>query len=152
MGHSSSGMRLSRTYEARRPSFDRAVVGDLDVVDDAHPVAEPVGAAPLEGLPDGGQPERLARVDGEVVVLPLEVLEGVQVAGGRVARLGTGDVEADDAQVAVAVGEFGDLQGAGRVPHRGEQGADADAVAGGAGPPLALAEALVDRLDDLLQA
>ena len=67
-----------------------------------HAVAEPVGAAPLERLPDRRQPERLAGVDGEVVVLPLEVLEGVEVAGGREARLGAGDVEADDALVAVA--------------------------------------------------
>ncbi len=112
---------------------------------------QPVGAAPLERLPDGRQAERLAGVDGEVVVLALEVLEGVQVPGGRVTGLGARDVEADHAEVAVAVGEFGDLQGAGRVPHGGEQGADADAVTGGPGPPLAFPEALVDGLDDLFE-
>ena len=41
-----------------------------------------------------GSPKRLAGVDGEVEVLPLEVLEGVQVPGRRVARLRAGDVEA----------------------------------------------------------
>lgn len=61
------------------------------------------------------------------------------------------DVEADHAEVAVAVGELGDLLGAGGVPHRGEQGADADAVAVLAGQALAFAEALVDGLDDLFQ-
>jgi hypothetical protein len=61
-------------------------------------VAEPVGAAPLEGLPDRGQPEGLAGVDGEVVVLALQVLERVEVPGGREAGLGAGDVEPDDAQ------------------------------------------------------
>lgn len=38
------------------------------------------------------------------------------------------------------------------MPHGGEQGAHPDAVAVLAGPPLALAEALVDRLDDLFEA
>jgi hypothetical protein len=61
------------------------------------PWPEPVGAAPLQRLPDRRQPERLAGVDGEVLVLAPEVLEGVQVTGGREARLGAGDVEADDA-------------------------------------------------------
>jgi hypothetical protein len=42
-----------------------------------HPVTEPVGAAPLDGLPDRREPEALTRVDGEVGVLPLEVFEGV---------------------------------------------------------------------------
>lgn len=71
--------------------------------------------------------------------------------GGREPCLGAGDVEADDAEIAVAVGEFGDLQGAGGVPHGGEQGADPDAVAVVPGTPLTLPEALVDGLDDLFE-
>lgn len=59
-----------------------AVGADLDVVDDAHAMAEPLGPAPLEGLPDTGQPERLARMDGEVGVLAPQVLEGVQMTVG----------------------------------------------------------------------
>ena len=81
-------------------------------------------------LPDRRQPERLARVDGEVEVLPLQVLEGVQVPGGRVAGLGAGDVEADHAAVAVAHRELGDLHRAGRVPHGGQQGAHPDRPTG----------------------
>ena len=81
-----------------RPAGRGAAVARRDVVDDAHPVAEPVGAAPLDRLPDRRQPERLAGVDGEVEVLPLQVLERVQVPGGRVAGLGAGDVEADHAR------------------------------------------------------
>jgi hypothetical protein len=77
-------------------------------------VPEPVRAAALQRLPDGRQAEGLAGVDGEVVVLPLEVVERVQVTGRRVPGLGTGDVEADDAQVAVAVGEFGGRRAASR--------------------------------------
>lgn len=97
------------------------------------------------------EPEGLAGVDGEVVVLALEVLEGVEVTGGREARLGARDVEAHHTQVAVAVGQFGDLQGTGRVPHGGEQGADPDAVAVVPGTPFTLPEALVDGLDDLFE-
>src|SRR5690606_40373857 len=89
-------------------SFGGAVLGDGDVVDDPYAVAEAVGAAPLDGLPDGRQAEGLAGVDGEVGVLPLQVFEGVEVAGGRVAGFGAGDVAADDADVAVADGQFGD--------------------------------------------
>ena len=98
----------------REPAeLGRAVVGDGDVVDDPHAVAEPVGAAPLDRLPDRRQPEGLAGVDGEVGVLALEVLEGVEVPGGRVAGLGAGDVEADDAAVAPGDGQLGDLPRAG---------------------------------------
>ncbi len=97
-GHISSGTRWSRTYAASRPRCTEPSARDLDVVDDAHPVAEPVGAAPLQRLPDARQPERLAGVDGEVGVLPPEVLERVQVPGRREARLGPGDVEAGHAR------------------------------------------------------
>jgi hypothetical protein len=74
---------------------------------------------------------------------------GVEVAGGREAGLRAGDVEADDALVAVAHGQRRDLAGPGGVPHRGQQGADADPVPGGRGPLLARTEAVEDRLDDL---
>ena len=120
---------MSRTYAASRPSSTRVAVADGDVVDDPHAVAEPVGAAPLDRLPDRRQPERLAGVDREVGVLPLEVLERVEVAGGRVPRLGAGDVEAGDAAVAPGDRELGDLAGAGLVPHGGEQLADDDPAA-----------------------
>ena len=72
-----------------------------DVVDDAHAVPEAVRAAPLDRLPDGRQPERLAGVDGEVEVLAPQVLERVQVPARREAGLGARDVEADHAVVAV---------------------------------------------------
>src|SRR5690606_40879210 len=58
--------------------FGGAVLGDGDVVDDPYAVTEAVGAAPLDGLPDGRQAEGLAGVDGEVGVLPLQVFEGVE--------------------------------------------------------------------------
>ena len=54
-------------------------------------------------------------------VLALEVLERVEVAGRREARLRPGDVEAGHAAVAPGDGELGDLAAARLVAHRGEQ-------------------------------
>ena len=103
---------------------------DRDVVDDAHAVAQALGAAPLERLPDGRQAERLAGVDGDVEVGAMDELERVEVAARREARLGPGDVEADDALVAVAHGQLGDLDRAGELAHGGDDGADDDGPAG----------------------
>ena len=69
---------------------------DLDVVHDAHAVAEALGARELERLPDRREPERLAGMDRDVEVLASDQVEGVEIAGGRIALLGTGDIEADD--------------------------------------------------------
>ena len=80
-----------------------------DVVDDAHAVAEPVGAAERDGLVDGRQPERLAGVNREAGVVASHVLERVEVPRRRVSGLGAGDVEADDALVAEPDGQLGDL-------------------------------------------
>jgi len=104
------------------------------VVDDADAVAEPVGAAPLDRLPDRRQPERLAGVDREVEVLAGDVLEGVKVAAGRVAGLGPGYVEAHHALVAEAHGQLGDLQRAGCRAHRGQESPNLDGTALAATP------------------
>ena len=127
--------------------FHGAAGGDLDVIHDAHPVPEPLGAAPLKRLPDRREAEALPGVDRDVEVLPRHVLEGVEVAAGRPARLGAGDVEPGHAAVAVPHREFGDLQRARRRAHGGEQGVDGDATARAAGP-----EALEHRLDHLVEA
>ena len=70
--------------ERRQPAqLHRAVVADVDVVDDPDAVAQPLGPAELERLPDRRQPERLAGVDRDVEVLAADVVEGVEVAGRR---------------------------------------------------------------------
>ena len=136
----------------RQPAeLDGAVVVDGDVVDDPDAVAQPGGAAPLDGLPDRRQPERLAGVDGEVRVLALEVLEGVEVPGGRVARLRAGDVEAGDPAVPPGHGQLRDLARAGLVPHRGQQVPHRDPPLPRLGSGHALVEALLDRGDDLVE-
>ena len=89
VGHISSGTRRSRTRAAKRPELGRAVWSHDDVVDDPDAVAEPLGAAPLKRLPDRGQSEALAGVDGDVEVLALDQLEGVEVACGREPGLGS---------------------------------------------------------------
>ncbi len=73
------------------------------------------------------QPERLAGVDREVGVLAAQVLERVEVPGGREAGLGPGDVEPDDAaRRGSATASSAISRRAGGVAHRGEQGADPD--------------------------
>ena len=133
----------------REPAeLDAPVLGHGDVVDDPDAVTEPVGAAPLDRLPDRRQAERLAGVDGEVEVLALEVLERVEVPGGRVARLRAGDVEAGDPAVPPGHRERRDLHGAGRVTHRGQELAYDDPAAGRGRPLL---EALLHRGHDLVE-
>ena len=110
-----------------------AVGGHRDVVDDAHPVAQALCAAPLQGLPDGGQAEGLAGVDGDVEVGVVDELEGIQVAAGREARLRPGDVEAHHAPIAVANGELRDLDRSGELAHGRDDGADDDGSSGRGG-------------------
>ena len=102
-------------------------------------------AAELDGLPDRRQAERLPRVDRDVEVLPLHVLEGVQVTAGRPAGVGARDVEPDHPPVTVADGQLGDLQRPGRGAHAGEQPADDDP-----GRRAAQAEPLQHRRDNLV--
>ena len=128
VGHISSGTRWSRTYVARRPSVTCPSSPMRDVVDDAHAVAQPLGAAPLERLPDGRQAKRLTGVDRQMEVRLVNEVEGVQVARRRVAGLGTGHVEAHDAVVAIADGELCDLDRARELAHRGDDEAHLDAA------------------------
>ena len=66
--------------------------------------------------------------------------------------LGAGDVESDDAPVAVGDGQLGDLARAGGVAHRGRQRADPDDVAPLGSGGLAGAEPGEDGVHDLLEA
>ena len=68
-----------------------------DVIHDSHAVAQTFGTAVLHGLPDRRRAERLAGVDGEVEVLPLQVLEGRQVQRWGVAGFAAGNIEAHHA-------------------------------------------------------
>ena len=79
------------------------------------------------------------------------VLERVEVAGRRIALLGPGDVEPDDAGVAPADRALGDLDRAGGLAHRGHEHLHDDRRAGRGRPGHPDPEALEVRLDDLVE-
>ncbi|SKZ78352.1 Uncharacterised protein [Mycobacteroides abscessus subsp. abscessus] len=137
------------TGERRRCEVD--AVGQGDVVDHPHPVAQSVRAAERDRLVDGRQSECLAGVDGEGCTVGAHVLEGVEMASRRIARLRTCDVESDDALVAIAHREFGDLACTRGVTHRGHQAANRDRSSARSGDRLTLGEAAQHRLDDLVE-
>ena len=83
--------------------------------------------------------------------LPLQVLERVQVPGGRVPGLRPGDVDADHADVPEPDRQLGDLHRAGVVPHRGEQRADPDPVTVRGRPRRPLGEPGQHRVHDLVE-
>jgi hypothetical protein len=85
-------------------------------------------------------------------LLALQVLERVEVPGGREAGLRPGDVEADHPVVAVRHGELRDLHRTGRVPHGGEQLAAHDRRSAPLRLLLPVGEALPHGLDDRVQA
>ena len=87
VGHISSGTRRSRTKAASRPERDAPVVVDGDVVDDPHAVAQALGAAQLQRLPDRRQAEAFAGVDGEVEVLRAISWNASRWRVGGIARL-----------------------------------------------------------------
>src|SRR5262249_31796831 len=91
---------------------------DADVFDQPGRMTDPVGAAPLNRLPYALFAERLARMDRDVEVLTLDVVESVDVLLGRKAALLAGEIEADDAALAEVDGELGQLHGQAHVPHR----------------------------------
>src|SRR5258705_10955195 len=71
----------------------------VDVVDDPHAVAEPIGAAECDGLMDGRQPEPLAGVNGEAGVVASHVLERIEMPRRRGPAPGPGAVENDPALI-----------------------------------------------------
>ena len=102
--------------ERRQPAeLGPALVVEPDVVDDAHAVAEALGPAELHASQIDGSPKASPAWIVMWLLASAIVPEGVEVPGRRVAGLAAGDVEADDARVAVAQGQLGDLLGVGGV-------------------------------------
>src|SRR5437867_6495401 len=123
-----------------------SLVDDRHVLDQANAVPDAVCAAVLQSLPDRWRTEGLASVNGDREVLAPTELERLEVSLRRMARFLTGDVEADDALLAVGDRELGHLQRIRAVPHRADDLAQRDGIAGFG--PL---EAANDRGDDLFE-
>ena len=70
----------------------------------------------------------LAGVDGDVEIGTLDRLEGLDVFFGRKPVLAAREVEADDAHVAAADGEFGGFLGFFHVAHRADDQPPLNAV------------------------
>src|SRR5687767_5135036 len=126
--------------------FEAAILPNLDVVHDAHAMAKSFRAAPLKRLPDGWQAKRFAGMDGQVEVLLVHEVEGIQVTGWRKPRLGSGDIESKYALVAVPNSQLSNLHRACELAHGGDDEADANSVR--TGPQV---EALENRLGYVVQ-
>ena len=77
-----------------------------DVVDEPRRVADTVRAAPLDRLPDAFLAERLARVNRDVEVRALNVVERVDMFLRRETAFFAGEIESDHAAVAKVDGEL----------------------------------------------
>ncbi|MPN40755.1 hypothetical protein SDC9_188294 [bioreactor metagenome] len=95
----------------------------------------------------------LAGVDGVEEVVVAQQVEGRQMVGGRVPLLAAGDIESGyQIRIAVAQRQLSDFQAAVSVPHRAQQLSGDERFAGRCGRIHALAQALGDGLDCLVQA
>src|SRR5690606_24246369 len=78
-------------------------------------------------------------------------IESCTVVGRRETVFGTSDIKTDHAAIAMAEGQFGNLQRAITVTHRAENLTDPDAVPVAVSEVLALFEPLLHRLDSLIE-
>ena len=148
------------TYLERDPTIANVVgeptelvlaVNLLDVVDDAHSVAQSLGVTELHRLPDRRQPKGLARVNREVEVLSLDEVKGPKVLRRGEAIFGSRDVEAADAFVAKVDRELGDGLAQVGLAHGREDGAHDDATSFVGGLFRAEREAVKGGSHDLVQ-
>src|SRR5437773_4795043 len=137
---------LVADIRGERSQLHDGLIDDRHVLDQADPVPDAVRAAVLERLPDRGRTERLAGVDRDREVLAPAELERLDVGFRRMAGFFTGDVEADDALLAVSDRELGHLERVGAVAHRADDLAQRDRVAA-----LGPLEAANDGGEDLLE-
>src|SRR5258708_26413198 len=72
-------------------------VHDRDVVDQARSVSDPMRPAVLNCLPDRFLAIAFAGVNRNIEILPLNVMESVNVLLGRIAAFFPGEIEADNA-------------------------------------------------------
>ena len=109
-------------------------------------MAESLGTAELDGFPDRSWTEGFAGVDREMEVLPLQVLEGIQVEGGWIPGLPAGYVEPDDAAVPVPDGGLCHRHRVRRRAHGRDQGPNRQPRSG-----CTIGETRQDRFDHLVE-
>ncbi len=120
-----------------------------DVLDEPDAVPDPGRPAELHRLPDGRRAEGLAGVNGELDVVPPQVLEDGREPAGREAVLGAGDVEAGHRVAPVGDRQFGHAQRGVAVPHRRHQLLHHDRTPRGRAGRHPLGQAVAHRLDRL---
>ena len=141
-------MRLSRMYcgeIAHLHDLRRIVSIEPDVFDEPCGVTDAMGTTPLDGLPDALLAERFTGVDRDVEILPLDVVERVDVFLRRKPALLASEIEADDTALAKIDGQFGHLLRETHVAHRADDHPVLDAE--GRFPAL---EAFQHRVDDVV--
>jgi len=116
----------------QRPEFEGAIRADGDVVEEAGSMTQTMGAAVLQGLPDGVGAVGFAGVDGNGEVGALDGMEGCDMFFGRVAVFAPGEVKADDATVTPADGELGRFERVAAIAHGANDEPRGDAVIAGA--------------------
>src|SRR5258708_39019066 len=104
----SSGMYVAEQANFQRNSFIEDVlreaaqpycfaIGDSDIINQTSAVADAVGTAILNGLPDRFFSKALAGANGDIEILSLNVVERVDMLFGRQPALFAGKIEAHDA-------------------------------------------------------
>src|SRR5260370_12936909 len=93
-------------------------IGDSDVINQTSDVADAVGPAVLNGLPNRFFSKALAGVNGDIEILALNVVERVYVLLWRKPALFAGEIETHNAALAKINREFSHLQRDVHIAHR----------------------------------
>src|SRR5207245_3107139 len=84
------------------------------------PVPDAVRSAVLNGLPNRFFSKPLAGMNGDVEILPLNIVESFHVLLGRKPALLAGQIESHDSALAKVNGELGHFQGDINIGHRAD--------------------------------
>src|SRR5437667_8571776 len=110
-------------------------------------MSDAVRSAVLNGLPNRFLPEPFASMNGDVEILPLNIVKGFHVLFGRKPALLTGQIESHNPALAKVNGELGHFQGNIHIAHCADDQARRNSKV-----LLASFQALEDGSDNLLVA
>src|ERR1700680_2183012 len=86
--------------------FNRLPVGHGDVINEPGSVPDAVRAAILDALPDGFFSQAFAGMNGDVEILALNIVEGLDVLLGRISTLLACQIKSNNAPLAEAEYQF----------------------------------------------